>query len=441
MKVVYTIPNSGYLTVFSLPLKKGGKMTKLHDSCRYVSKEGDNLIGLDFDCHDIFRFQPHVFVCKLIGPHPLLRRGLIVNVFPCTTTTGAMLRTVNDTQTGLTLCRCQMSALAMVPALGAAVARIVWEHLVSCTPATFVLRVEGESPPRESVCVCLRVSPLLGGLMPPPATAATAIMGASRASVGAAVELRASGRDTGHWVDDRWYLTNEYIHVDSGAGGAGGGRTSCQFAKWQLVDAAASQSCETVGVVGCDPMNFLGRTSVANHKWVVTCGWFSTESGIASQATPMLLTRRLNPGSFLGSEAHRVVAVPPAVLTSLENIRVMRFSKSRADELLLFLSQPGEESMPSFVMVDVEATHSTGSLVLTSITHVVDPPSDCVPAAFLLKRTDGSHTLVVSAPHWIFGPEMNCCALEVEEGSGNARTAKFPSWTTAAKTTHNHGHS
>ncbi|KAH3761648.1 hypothetical protein Pelo_6526 [Pelomyxa schiedti] len=108
MKVVYTIPNSGYLTVFSLPLKKGGKMTKLHDSCRYVSKEGDNLIGLDFDCHDIFRFQPHVFVCKLVGPHPLLRRGLTVNVFPCTTTTGAMLRTVNDTQTGLTLCRCQV---------------------------------------------------------------------------------------------------------------------------------------------------------------------------------------------------------------------------------------------------------------------------------------------------------------------------------------------
>ncbi|KAH3761649.1 hypothetical protein Pelo_6527 [Pelomyxa schiedti] len=78
--------------------------------------------------------------------------------------------------------------------------------------------------------------------------------------------------------------------------------------------------------------------------------------------------------------------------------------------------------MPSFVMVDVEATHSTGSLVLTSITHVVAPPSDCAPAAFLLKRTDGSHTLVVSAPRWIFGPEMNCCALEVEEGSGNSRT-------------------
>ncbi|KAH3732196.1 hypothetical protein Pelo_16974 [Pelomyxa schiedti] len=269
----------------------------------------------------------------------------------------------------------QMTALAMVPSFGAVVARIVWDQLVRDTPTTFVLHVQGKTNPEdESVCVCLRVSRLLGSLMP-------------------------------------------HTHIDETALSDGS-----QFGRWKLLDPRRHWA-PVVAVVGDDPVNFQGVGDAANHKWVATCGWFLTEASEepSTPSAPMLLTRRLNQGTFFSSEDTRVVVIPPAVVASALGIGLVRFSKSRADELLLVVNRPGEW-MPSFVMVDVEATHSTGSLALISITNVVNPPPDCVPV-FLLKRSDGSHTVIApeEAP-WQILQGMGCWGLEVEEGSGGNAT-------------------
>ncbi|KAH3731303.1 hypothetical protein Pelo_17867 [Pelomyxa schiedti] len=99
LKVVYTteVTAGGYVPVFSLTLKTG-TVTKLKDrTCGSVTKESDQMVGLDFECRDLFSSDPADG--NLVGNHLLPQRGLTVCELPCT----AGCRAVRDTMTGVTL--------------------------------------------------------------------------------------------------------------------------------------------------------------------------------------------------------------------------------------------------------------------------------------------------------------------------------------------------
>ncbi|KAH3714433.1 hypothetical protein Pelo_19057 [Pelomyxa schiedti] len=84
MKVVYKVPSSDYVSMFSLTLKTG-KTTEVHNSCRYSNKESDQLIRLDFGFQDLFTPGR---VWNLVCINPLLQPGLVV--LPRTITGGMM---------------------------------------------------------------------------------------------------------------------------------------------------------------------------------------------------------------------------------------------------------------------------------------------------------------------------------------------------------------
>ncbi|KAH3761326.1 hypothetical protein Pelo_6833 [Pelomyxa schiedti] len=256
--------------------------------------------------------------------------------------------------------RDQIRALVHVPSFGHAVGRAVWD-LVRDTATTFVLRITGytsttsddeteeeeeEEEEETYTCAgsmftrgCVRLSRLLG-------------------SVVGELEPRWQDRDRRlSWVSARVFV--------------GWDREGGDGFSWYLQDACKMYYDGTgFRAIGDDPAGFSTQFHAANGKWFVRCGDRPTSDG--SGLEWVMLTQRLNVWNELetgrcefGGGSVTTVVIPESVARRVSG--ELRFVPSRPDEMLFAVISP-KDSAASFLVVDVESTHTSGTLRILSTT-------------------------------------------------------------------------
>ncbi|KAH3767530.1 hypothetical protein Pelo_590 [Pelomyxa schiedti] len=271
---------------------------------------------------------------------------------------------------------------------GHVVGRLMWE-LVRDTARTFVIQVNGGSRlafGRPGGCVCLRVSPVLAGVV---------------------------GVVEGRWSGAAGYRFN--WNAD---------RSACSIVpeKWQLCGGGNPEEMSVVRVIEHPEEGIPGRCAV-NSKWLVTCGEFSDGKGgrqlmMVTQRLMRLVSNSARGYHRCGEEVASVALSPHAV--DSKSVFIMQFSQTGVDELLLTVLEQHEKITPSILVVDVESTHSTGSLSVISVTRVDVESSYAFSYLLPMRKQDGSRTFITEGStlaHYV--PES--LSLEVQETSGTTR--------------------
>ncbi|KAH3764822.1 hypothetical protein Pelo_3317 [Pelomyxa schiedti] len=298
------------------------------------------------------------------------------------------------------------------------VGRAVWD-LVRETSATFVLHAMGKRcrlpgqeqqqqrdwGPAEQVYLCVRVSRVLGSAMGD-------VEGRVAPTAGSLC----------YWVDDRALLNMEE--------GRGEGEADCWAMDggycsrpgcWYICDGVTGAR---IGRVAEDPVGFSGLCEAVNGKWLVRCGDQPVPGGggddDGTNREVVMLTVRLNVliqqsvleyGEVLFREGRGVTTT----VTLPQYVSDLKFMPSRPDHLLMAVFRT-RETAPSFLIIDVEGTHTSGTLRLLSVTHcLIDLTGfPSLSSVFAMRRNDGSVYFITE-----LGPH----SFEVEETTVTPNTS------------------
>ncbi|KAH3742980.1 hypothetical protein Pelo_15613 [Pelomyxa schiedti] len=306
---------------------------------------------------------------------------------------------------------------------GHVVARMVWD-LVASTARSLLVTVVGRDDWRNRAgdrSLCVRVSPLL-------------------LSVVGEIQDRAPAWST-LWVDDTRYLWDRFDSDDLSEVQSHSGGGVCAAVvqprtkpvrKWRLYSDAGLGRRDD-GVVVCEePVGFIHECKAANSKWLVLLG--RGESG----GEKVLLVHRFDRcRNMIGEFSH--YKVPLDLIADGDTLRgaptPIRFDGQRPDELLLVVVRKSRSADTSIVasVIDVEQTHSNGTLCVLSTTSWPSPFA-CLTSTFVMRKKSGARCFIctqhISVPRtgteYLDGCKM--CGFAVEETTGHVTPLAPYTW-------------
>ncbi|KAH3722657.1 hypothetical protein Pelo_18637 [Pelomyxa schiedti] len=269
--------------------------------------------------------------------------------------------------------------------------------------------------------LCVRVSPLL-------------------LSVVGEIQDRAPAWST-LWVDDTRYLWDRFDSDDLSEVQSHSGGGVCAAVvqprtkpvrKWRLYSDAGLGRRDDSVVVCEEPVGFIHECKAANSKWLVLLG--RGESG----GEKVLLVHRFDRcRNMIGEFSH--YKVPLDLIADGDTLRgaptPIRFDGQRPDELLLVVVRKSRSADTSIVasVIDVEQTHSNGTLCVLSTTSWPSPFA-CLTSTFMMRKKSGARCFIctehISVPRtgteYLDGCKM--CGFAVEETTGRVTPLAPYTW-------------